>query len=227
MPDNIDKSVYRGGEGEVIEKKSRFIATIAAVSSKEEAEEFVASMKKKYWDARHNCSAYIIADKVDILHSSDDGEPSGTAGKPMLEVLLNEGIKNVCVVVTRYFGGTLLGTGGLVRAYQAAVKEGLKNCVLIEKQMGIKGTIIVDYNDMGRLQYLFATHGVEILENVYEQQVVMTVLIPAEQKSGVEEKIVNITNGKTTLKDIEEVLYAHIEGEVRIWKKEWKMNSKF
>lgn len=226
MPDNIERSVYRGGVGEVVEKKSRFIATVAAVSTKEEAEEFVASMKKKYWDARHNCSAYIIADTVDILHSSDDGEPSGTAGKPMLEILLNEGIKNVCVVVTRYFGGTLLGTGGLVRAYQAAVKEGIANSILIEKQTGIRAKITVDYNDMGKLQYLFATNGVEILDNVYEQQVVMTLLIPMDVKKNLEEKMVDITSGKTLLEACEEVLYARIEGEVKIWKKESKTDLK-
>ncbi|MBP3422123.1 MAG: YigZ family protein [Lachnospiraceae bacterium] len=226
MPDNIERSVYRGGVGEVVEKKSRFIATVAAVSTKEEAEEFVASMKKKYWDARHNCSAYIIADTVDILHSSDDGEPSGTAGKPMLEILLNEGIKNVCVVVTRYFGGTLLGTGGLVRAYQAAVKEGIANSILIEKKKGISADITVDYNDIGKLQYFFANNGVEILDNIYEEQVVMKLLIPSESKKALEEKLVDITNGKTVLDHPEEVYYAHIEGEVKIWKKEWKADSK-
>lgn len=221
MPD-IDKSVYRGGTGEVVEKKSRFIATVTAVSTKEEAEEFIASCKKKYWDARHNCSAYIIAGAVDILHSSDDGEPSGTAGKPMLEVLLKEGIRNVCVVVTRYFGGTLLGTGGLVRAYQAAVKEGLKNCVLLEKQAGIKAEIITDYNDVGRLQHFFASNRVVVLHSEYGQNVVMELLIPQEQRSSVEEKVVDITNGKTSLDSVEEVFYALIEGEVKIWKTELK-----
>lgn len=221
MPD-IEKTVYRGGIGEVIEKKSRFIATVAAVSSREEAEAFIAFCKKKYWDARHNCSAYIIADTVDILHSSDDGEPSGTAGKPMMEVLLSEGLCNVCVVVTRYFGGTLLGTGGLVRAYQAAVKAGIANSVLVEKHKGIKAKISADYNDIGKLQYLFASCGVEILESIYEQQVAMTLLIPVGQKKNVEEKVVDITNGKTLLQSVEEVFYAPVEGEIKVWKIESK-----
>lgn len=221
MPD-IDKSVYRGGTGEVIEKKSRFIATVTAVSTKEDAEEFIASCKKKYWDARHNCSAYIIAGTVDILHSSDDGEPSGTAGKPMLEVLVKEGIKNVCVVVTRYFGGTLLGTGGLLRAYQAAVKEGLANCVLLEKQAGIKAEITTDYNDVGKLQHFFASSRVVILHSEYGENVVMELLIPWEERSRVEEKVVDITNGKAGLQSVEEVFYAPVEGEVKIWKTELK-----
>lgn len=219
---DIDKSVYRGGTGEVIEKKSRFIATVAAVSTKEEAEEFIASCKKKYWDARHNCSASIIAGAVDILHSSDDGEPSGTAGKPMLEVLTKEGIRNVCVVVTRYFGGTLLGTGGLVRAYQAAVKEGIKNCILLEKQAGIKAEIITDYNDAGKLQHFFASNRVVVLHSEYGQNVVMEILIPLEKKNSVEEKIVDITCGKTGLESVEEVFYAPVEGEVKIWRTELK-----
>ena len=103
-------------EAEITEKKSRFIATIAPVSSEEEAASFIKDMKKKYWNARHNCSAYIIGTQQQIVHSSDDGEPQGTAGKPILSVLSGRKLYNVVAVVTRYFGGVLLGTGGLVRA---------------------------------------------------------------------------------------------------------------
>ena len=115
-----------GGEGEIVEKKSRFIATIRKCETEEEAVAFIEEMKKKYWDARHNCSAFIIGSRGELTRCSDDGEPSGTAGRPMLEVLTGSGIRNIAVVVTRYFGGTLLGTGGLVRAYTQAVKEGLQ-----------------------------------------------------------------------------------------------------
>ena len=108
------KTVYSGGEAEIVEKKSRFIATVRPVSSEEEAVAFIAEMKKKYWDARHNCSAYVIGDKGQLQRCSDDGEPAQTAGRPMLDVLLGEKVCNICVVVTRYFGGTLLGTGGLI-----------------------------------------------------------------------------------------------------------------
>ncbi len=215
---DIGKSVYRGGAGEIVEKKSRFIATVSAVSSKEEAEAFIASVKKQYWDARHNCSAYIVADKVDITHSSDDGEPSGTAGKPMLDVLLKEGVKNICVVVTRYFGGTLLGTGGLVRAYQAAVKEGLKNCILIEKKNGIKARVSVNYNDVGKLQYFFAQNEIEITESDYGTKVSMILLIPAQKESALEQKIAEMSAGTASLEGKEPVLYTHIEGELKIWK---------
>ena len=107
--------VYEGGESEITEKKSRFIATVRPVESEEEATTFIAEMKKKYWDARHNCSAFVIGERQELTRCSDDGEPAQTAGRPMLDVLLKEGITNVAVVVTRYFGGVLLGTGGLVR----------------------------------------------------------------------------------------------------------------
>ena len=112
------KILLKGGEGEIVEKKSRFIATLFPVHSEEEAAAFIESMKKKYWDARHNCSAFVLGERAQVTRCSDDGEPSGTAGKPMLEVLLGAEVRNAAVVVTRYFGGTLLGTGGLGRAYR-------------------------------------------------------------------------------------------------------------
>ena len=117
------KTVLEGGEGEIIEKKSRFIATVRPVEKEEEALSFIEEMRKKYWDATHNCYAYVIGERQEVMRCSDDGEPGGTAGKPMLDVLLGEELYNTAVVVTRYFGGTLLGTGGLVRAYSKAVQE--------------------------------------------------------------------------------------------------------
>ena len=128
---NLDyRVVLEGGQGEIVEKKSRFIATVRRVETEQEAAAFIEEIKKKYWDARHNCSAFVIGGRGELTRCSDDGEPSGTAGRPMLEVLLAEEIRNVAVVVTRYFGGTLLGTGGLVRAYTQAVKAGLDNCIV-------------------------------------------------------------------------------------------------
>ena len=132
----------------IVEKKSRFIATVRPVSAKRKRLLFINEMKKKYWDARHNCSAFVIGDRQEISRCSDDGEPAQTAGRPMLDVLLKEEIHNVCVVVTRYFGGTSLGTGGLVRAYQKATQTGLENSVIIDKQIGRKLTIGTDYNGL-------------------------------------------------------------------------------
>ena len=148
------KILYEGGEGETEVKKSRFIATTRPVKSEEEAVSFIAEMKKKYWDASHNCSAFTIGRNHELTRCSDDGEPAQTAGRPMLDVLLGAEVKNICVVVTRYFGGTLLGTGGLVRAYSGAVQEGLKNSVIVEKCPGVEWKIHTDYNGIGKIQYI-------------------------------------------------------------------------
>ena len=150
------KTVYIGGEGEIVEKKSRFIATVRPVASEEEAVAFIAEMKKKYWDARHNCSAFVIGDRQELSRCSDDGEPAQTAGRPMLDVLLREEIHNGAVVVTRYFGGVLLGTGGLVRAYTSSAKLGLAAagvCDVCERNVL---TYALDYTYLAKLQNLAA-----------------------------------------------------------------------
>ena len=139
------KTIYQGGEAEIIEKKSRFIATVRLTETEEEALQFIEEMRKKYWNATHNCFAYVIGEHRETVRASDDGEPSDTAGRPMLDVLLGEELYNAAVVVTRYFGGTLLGTGGLVRAYSKAVQEGIKCSVLIEKKYGSLLEIQTDY----------------------------------------------------------------------------------
>lgn len=193
------KILYEGGEGEIVEKKSRFICTVKKVNSEEEAIEFIEVMKKKYWDARHNCMAYVIGDKNEIARFSDDGEPQGTAGKPMLDVLMNKDIHNLIVVVTRYFGGILLGTGGLIRAYQGAVIEGLNHCVILEKYKGLKYTVVTDYNGMGKIQYIVNTDGYFLGETDYSDVVKMTVYVPEEEKNIFEEKITNATSAKAEI----------------------------
>ena len=182
------KAVYQGGEGEIIEKKSRFLATVRPVESEEEAERFIAEMKKKYWDARHNCSAFVIGGNQEVTRCSDDGEPSQTAGRPMLDVLLREGIHNTAVVVTRYFGGVLLGTGGLVRAYQKAAQAGLANSIIIEKQNGKRLTIRTDYNGLGKIQYILAQNNIVALGTDYTEAVeIHTVVLLGEEKRLMEE----------------------------------------
>lgn len=153
------RCVLTGGTAEITEKKSRFIATVRRTESEEEAVSFIEEMKKKYWDASHNCSAFVIGRRGQLTRCSDDGEPSGTAGRPMLEVLLGEGICDAAVVVTRYFGGTLLGTGGLVRAYGAAVKAGLEASRTATMRYGSRIRIGTDYSDIGRIQYLLGQKG--------------------------------------------------------------------
>ena len=146
------RTVYEGGQGILTEKKSRFLADVRPVSSEEEALAFIEEMKKKYWDARHNCYAYTVGSNREYTRCSDDGEPSGTAGRPMLDVLLGEDLYNTAVVVTRYFGGVLLGTGGLVRAYSGAVQEGLRASKLI-KFLKPQNT---DIPKFGRYRFQFA-----------------------------------------------------------------------
>ena len=213
------KTVYAGGEGEIVEKKSRFIATVRPVSSEEEAVAFINEMKKKYWDARHNCSAFVIGDRQEISRCSDDGEPAQTAGRPILDVLLKEEIHNVCVVVTRYFGGTLLGTGGLVRAYQKATQTGLENSVIIDKQIGRKLTIGTDYNGLGKLQYLVAQNGLTLIDTVYTEKVELLLMVPSEMQEQTEKEIIEATNGKADISWGEMVLYAMVEKNLKIFEK--------
>lgn len=202
------KVLLDGGEGEIVEKKSRFIATIRKCETETEAVAFIEEIKKKYWDARHNCSAFVIGSKGQLTRCSDDGEPSGTAGRPMLEVLLGEEVRNIAVVVTRYFGGTLLGTGGLVRAYSQAVKEGLANCRIGTMRPGCKIRIHTDYNGVGKILYLLGQKGIEPLESSYTQEVSLTVIIPAEEGEDFCKELVEITNGKAVTDKLEELYFV-------------------
>lgn len=213
------KTVFEGGEGEIVEKKSRFIATVRPVSSEEEAAVFIAEIKKKYWDAKHNCSAFVIGDHQELTRCSDDGEPAQTAGRPMLDVLLREGIHNTAVVVTRYFGGVLLGTGGLVRAYQKAVQEGLANSIVIEKQSGRKLVIGTDYTGLGKLQYLIAQKGLATIDTIYTDKVELILMVPAELTAETEKDVIEATNGNADISWGEEVLYAMIEKKLQIFQK--------
>lgn len=210
------KTVYRGKEAEIIEKKSRFIATVKPVETEEEAIEFIEGLKKKYWNATHNCSAYVIGERFQVQRCSDDGEPSGTAGKPMLDVLLGEEIHDVAVVVTRYFGGTLLGTGGLVRAYSSATKAGLEASTVITKMHGQKMVIGTDYTGLGKIQYILGQRGIQILDSIYTDHVVLEVLLPEEQIKNVMDEIIEGTNGQAKLELQEECYFAEIPGEKNI-----------
>ena len=185
------KRVLKTGKGEIVEKKSRFISIALNVDSPQQALDYVNSIKKKYYDARHNCYAYICGNDGQEKRFSDDGEPSGTAGKPMLDVLEGFGVTNCLVVVTRYFGGTLLGTGGLVKAYSSAAKEALENAGLAEEVCGIRGFITVDYNSVGKLNYILSAGGIYVLDTAYEENV----------KVDIVGKIADINRLKPTLND--------------------------
>ena len=208
------KTVYEGGEGEIVEKKSRFIATVRPVESEEEALAFLEEMKKKYWDARHNCYVYSVGMNREFTRCSDDGEPSGTAGRPMLDVILGEDIYNVAVVVTRYFGGVLLGTGGLVRAYSKAVQEGLASSKVILKQKGIALKITTDYTGIGKIQYIAGERNIPILDSEYTDKVVMKLLVPIQDVGSVQKAITEGTNGRAGIEKEQELYYAFVDGNV-------------
>ena len=196
-------TVYRGGTGEYAEKKSRFIAEVFPVNSEEEAFSYLEKVKKRYWDARHHCWAYILGRNPASERMSDDGEPAGTAGKPILEVIRGRGLTDVFVVVTRYFGGTLLGTGGLVRAYTAAASEALY--------------IATDYTGLGKIQYLIGQRGLHVLDTVYTDQVVMTVLVPEEEKKSFIKEIMEGTNGQAVIELENKCWFAKTENGTEVW----------
>lgn len=208
------KIVYEGGEAEIIEKKSRFLAHVQRTDTVEAAEAFIGECKKKYWDARHNCSAFVIGQGAQNQRSSDDGEPSGTAGKPILEVLLGEQLTNVTVVVTRYFGGVLLGTGGLVRAYQRAVKEALRASVIMTRETGCRLKIKAGYNDVGRLQHLFAGRQIPIFDSEYTQDVAMSLVVAGEQRETLVKEITEATGGRAQICDEGNVSFGLADGRL-------------
>lgn len=210
------KIVYAGGEGEIVEKKSRFIATVVPVETEEEALAFIESMRKKYWNATHNCFAYAIGERQKILRCSDDGEPSGTAGKPMLDVLIGEELHNVAVVVTRYFGGTLLGTGGLVRAYASATQAGLSASKIITKRFGFKLKITTDYTGLGKIQYILGEKKIKTLDSEYTDQVVLHILVPNEMLDEIKEEVTEGTAGRAVMEVGEELWYGEVDGELKI-----------
>lgn len=211
------KTIYEGGAGEIVEKKSRFIATVRLVETEEEALAFIEEMRKKYWDASHNCYVYSIGPNREYTRCSDDGEPSGTAGRPMLDVILGEDIYNVAVVVTRYFGGTLLGTGGLVRAYSRAVQEGLSQSRIIEKLYGISLEVITDYTGIGKIQYIAGERRIPILDSEYTDKVVLHLLVPSAEVGAVEKAITEGTNGRAKMRREKDLYFTLLDGEVRLF----------
>ena len=200
----------------MFEKKSRFIATVRPVKTEEEALTFIESMKKKYWNATHNCFAYVIGERSQVQRCSDDGEPSGTAGKPMLDVLLGEDIHDVVVVVTRYFGGTLLGTGGLVRAYGGAVKAGLEASTVIVKLHGAKIRVKTDYTGLGKIQYILGQQGILIVNSVYTDSVELEFLLTDDQIEMIRSEVIEGTNGQAQFEVEDACYFAKIDGEMKI-----------
>jgi len=189
------KTVGKSGSGSIEEKKSRFLAEIRCVHSEEEAASFLEEMRKKYWDASHHCSAFLLAEGGTV-HFSDDGEPCGTAGRPILDILTGAELFDAAVVVTRYFGGTLLGTGGLTRAYGSAARAALEDCTVIQKQRGIHLLLKTDYTMPGRLKRMESEKRFVIGSVDYTDSVCLDILVPAGTAEDLKQELLNETGGK-------------------------------
>ncbi len=191
--------VQEYARGEYEEKKSRFIGELFPIHSPEEAEEKIAAVRKKHYDARHHCYAYVLGEKDEIQKQSDDGEPSQTAGLPILSVLTGEDIHDALLVVTRYFGGTLLGTGGLVRAYTAAAKAAVENAVLMTAVQGYRASAELEYTLVGKLKYAAEKLGIREESCDYQEKVKATWLVPEESLAAFEKQVQALSLGSVTL----------------------------
>ncbi len=200
------KTVKLNSSGEFVEKRSRFIGYAKPVKTEQEAQEFISKIKKEHWDARHNCYAYILRESG-VKRYSDDGEPQGTAGVPMLDVLEKNEIVDVCVVVTRYFGGVLLGTGGLVRAYSKAAKLGLEASEIITMTMCSECTLSCSYNQYGKLNTLIINNGGVVDDTVYEDNVKLVFHIPSDKIDALKKNTADATAGEIEIEIIDEKYY--------------------
>ncbi|EJP20612.1 YigZ family protein [Lachnoanaerobaculum sp. ICM7] len=213
------KIILENNEAEIVEKKSRFIANIAMVSSEEEALEFIDKIKKKYYDARHNCYAYIIGEEGNKKKCSDDGEPQRSAGMPMMEVLENQGYFDIVAVVTRYFGGTLLGVGGLIRAYQGAVIEALVNTKTGEIRDGFRVQYKFGYDFYGKIKYIADSENIVIEDTVFDEMVTISLIFEKETCERLQKKLVEETDANIEQLLIEKIKYITVDDK---WYKEYK-----
>ncbi|MGG3161363.1 YigZ family protein [Geobacillus stearothermophilus] len=188
------------GEHEIVIEKSRFICYINRAETEEEAVAFIQQIKKKHWDATHNCSAYLIGEHDQIQKANDDGEPSGTAGVPMLEVLKKKGLKDTVAVVTRYFGGIKLGAGGLVRAYSRAVSEGLNAAGIVERRLMRVMHVTIDYSWLGKVENELRSSVYTIKNIHYADRVTFDVFVPEDGQHPFNEWITELTNGRAEIR---------------------------
>ena len=202
------KKLVKSEEGIYIEKKSKFICHLFNVTSADEVTEIIKAEKKKYYDAKHHCYAYVMGDEGSDIKCSDDGEPSGTAGRPMLDILKKEGLTDILCVVTRYFGGTLLGTGGLVRAYSAALKDAIDKSAFKNETEAVIVKYKYGYNFDARISSYLRDKDIKVLDSEYSDAVEITIVLEKEMYSAVDSDLVNITNGSVEKTDETACMYA-------------------
>ncbi|MBN1067244.1 YigZ family protein [Clostridium botulinum] len=202
------------GEDRFEEKKSEFIGYAKRVESEEEAKAFVNEIKNMHKQARHNCWAYVIGKNMNIQRYSDDGEPQGTAGIPILEVMKKSGITDCAVVVTRYFGGILLGTGGLTRAYTKGASISIKSAGIVEKVVGLKLTLEMDYDLFGKVQYICAQNLWHIEETEYTDKVIIHILAEKDIIENMEKEMIECSSGKIIISKSDEEIYFKEENRL-------------
>jgi uncharacterized YigZ family protein len=208
------KTIHKYSHNKIIIEKSTFIGYSKPVDTEDEAIEFIKEIKKKHKDARHNVWAYTIGMNMETQRYSDDGEPQGTAGIPTLEVIKKEDLRNVVVVVTRYFGGIKLGAGGLVRAYTKGAKIGLNSSKIIEKVLYKDIRIKIDYNQLGKVQNEIINMGYFINDTLYEDKVVFMVYSKIDEVDELKEKIIEITSATAEISEKEEFYLSEYNGEI-------------
>ncbi|MCJ8007578.1 YigZ family protein [Lederbergia wuyishanensis] len=203
-------TVKKQGEHEIIIQKSRFIAHVSRVETEEAAQQFIQEIKKKHWNANHNCSAYLIGEHNQIQKANDDGEPSGTAGVPILEVLKKRDLKDTVVVVTRYFGGIKLGAGGLIRAYGKSTTEGLNAVGVVERKLMTNMHVEADYSWLGKLENELRSSVYHLKEIHYSDQVEIEVYVDDSAVKDFSEWIIDMTNGQAEILEGEK-LYLEVD----------------
>lgn len=197
-------TVKGSAESKFVEKKSEFIGYVKRVENEDEAKKFIEDIKNIHKQATHNVYAYVLGKNKDIQRYSDDGEPQGTAGIPILEIIKKTKISDCVIVVTRYFGGILLGASGLIRAYSKAASEAVENAGIVEKVNGIKIEVIIDYDMLGKFQYMCEQNKWHIENIIYEDKVKMLFNFETDKKESFKQKIINITQGKSIIEEYEQ-----------------------
>ena len=202
------KTIKESIKSEIVERKSKFIANIYFAQTMEEAENIIKETKKKYYDARHNCSSYRVLEKENIIEKySDDGEPAGTAGAPMLNILQKKDLVNVVVIVNRYFGGILLGTGGLVRAYSEVTQKAIEEANLIDITMGKEYEVKVDYSNLEKLKYYTKTNNISITKIEYLNEIICSLQI---QNEDIEKFLRDVEQQKINIIEYKEICEKYI-----------------
>lgn len=197
-------TIYQNGEHQIEIKKSKFICHLFRIENEEQAKEYIAKIKKEHYKANHNCSAYMLGENFEIQRSSDDGEPSGTAGVPMLEVLKKNQLQNTLAIVTRYFGGIKLGAGGLIRAYSTSVSEALKEIGIVQGKLQQILDIIIDYPQLGKLQNYLENEQISIQEIDYLEQITVKVAIDINQYESFQNALIDLFNNQLSIQILDQ-----------------------